>query len=216
MVHRAGTLFFVAMGWVFCLLATAGLASAQETTSAAEDQYVDAAADGSCTNPVELVSVGPTTDNIVVPFESTGRTFRVSYTVEFVDPEDFNNLNINIEGEFGLVAYENIFESGSDSYIVTEGPESYDLVVDVEPANGATYTVTIEDCETSTGGGPGPDPSPDPPGEDPLPPGKKPPGLLDRTVPKDLLSPTGGISIFFGAGALLAASAVLFVRILRP
>jgi hypothetical protein len=47
-------------------------------------------------------------------------------------------------------------------------------------------------------------------------PGKKPPGFVEGTDLKEPLPPTGGISTLLGAGALLAASAVLFVRLLHP
>jgi hypothetical protein len=39
-----------------------------------------------------------------------------------------------------------------NSFIVTEGAGSYDLIVNVDPPNGATYTMTIEDCGGATQG----------------------------------------------------------------
>jgi hypothetical protein len=71
---------------------------------------------------------------------------------------------------------------------VTEGAGSYDLVVHIDPPNGATYTVTVEDCtgsetttpppETTT---PPPETTSPPPTTSPMPttspaPGQGPPG----------------------------------------
>lgn len=51
----------------------------EETTAPAEDRRSDTAADGSCANPTELAAVGPTPENTVSPFRTTGRAFLVSY-----------------------------------------------------------------------------------------------------------------------------------------
>lgn len=156
--------------------------------------------DGACTNPKEVAAVGPTTDNTRTPFKVTGSIFRVSYDVTFEDPDAlFNSLDIDIEDRFGLAAFEIVDESGRDSFIVTEGPGSFELVVNVTPNNGATYTITVEDC-TSKG--------------DPSDPGD----VVDGTTPKGELADTGGVSLIpilfvlglslAGAGLLLRASLV--------
>jgi hypothetical protein len=124
-------------------------ATAQETTTAPIE------GSSACQNPQEVLTVGPTTENTRTPFTTTGNVFRVSYDVAFQDPEAFNSAAIDIEDRFGLVDFVNLSEDETNSFIVTEGAGSYDLVVNIDPPNGATYTVTVEDClgETTGGGG---------------------------------------------------------------
>jgi hypothetical protein len=109
---------------------------------------------GACQNPQVVRTVGPATENTKTPFTTTGNVFRVSYEVAFKDPEALNHAGIDIETPSGgLVKYANLSEDETNSYIVTEGAGSYNLVVKIGPPNGATYTVTIEDCvgsETTT------------------------------------------------------------------
>src|SRR5215217_4913398 len=93
-----------------------------------------------CQNPQEVLSVGPTTENTRTPFTTTGNVFRVSYDVAFNDPEAFNHAaDIDIEDRFGLVDFVNLSEDETNSFIVTEGAGTYDLVVQIAPPNGATY-----------------------------------------------------------------------------
>jgi len=163
---------------------------------------------GACANAEEVASVGPTTDNSVTPFETTGRTFRVSYTVSGIDPRDADTVEIDIEDRFGLVDFAIVDEDGSDSFIVTEQAGSFELVVNVRPQNSAEYTVTVEDCG-GTGDGPAGDQYDDGDVDDP-----------DDVVggPKDdkPLPKTGGAPVLLGAAALALASALLARRILAP
>src|SRR5215203_2180783 len=105
-----------------------------------------------CQNPQEVLTVGPTTENTRTPFRTTGNVFRVSYDVAFNDRQAFNAADIDIEDRFGLVDFVNLSEDETNSFIVTEGAGSYDLVVQIDPPNGATYTVTVEDCGGTTTG----------------------------------------------------------------
>src|SRR5215217_1807453 len=105
-----------------------------------------------CRNPQEVLTVGPTTENTRTPFTITGDVFRVSYDVAFNDPEAFNSADIDIENRFGLVDFVNLSEDETNSFIVTEGAGSYDLGVQIDPPNGGTYTVTVEDCGGTTTG----------------------------------------------------------------
>jgi hypothetical protein len=105
-----------------------------------------------CQNPQEVLTVGPTTENTRTPFTTTGSVFRVTYDVAFNDPQAFNSAEIDIEDRFGLVDFVNLSEDETNSFIVTEGAGSYDLVVQIDPPNGATYTVTVEDCGGTTTG----------------------------------------------------------------
>jgi hypothetical protein len=172
----------VCMATVFLCVVAISPTFAQDTT-AAEEQYADqdVQQDGSCPNPTEVAKVETTSDNTRTPFKISGETFRVSYDVTFEDPDGFNLVEIDIEDRFGLVAFENVGENGSDSFIVTEGPGSFELVVNVTPNNGATYTVTVEDCA----------------GEDSSTPGETtdPEGVEKGTIPKQPLPPTGGLPL---------------------
>ncbi len=103
-----------------------------------------------CLNPQVVLTVGPTTQNTRVPFAITGNVFRVIYDVTFADPEAFNLAEFNVEDEFGLVDFANVSENEANSFIVTEGAGTYDLVVNIRPPNGATYTVNVEDCRGGT------------------------------------------------------------------
>jgi len=115
----------------------------------------DTVNDGACANPREVANVGPTTDNSVTPFITTGRTFRVSYTVSGIDPNEFERVEIDIEDRFGLVDFATVEQNGSDSFIVTEEAGSFELIVNVRPQNAAEYTATVEDCGGDGGGGNG-------------------------------------------------------------
>jgi hypothetical protein len=104
-----------------------------------------------------VVTVGPTTGNTRTPFRTTGNVFRVSYDVAFNNADAVNHADIDIEDRFiedrfGLVHFVNLSEDETNSFIVTEGAGSYDLVVQIDPPNGATYTVTVEDCGGTTTG----------------------------------------------------------------
>ncbi len=138
------------------LLVFAFPAWGQETTGspAASPEATTAApvSDGACQNPREVITVGPTTENTRTPFTTTGDVFRVSYDVAFQDPGPFDNATIDIEDRFGLVDYAIVDKDERNSFIVTDGAGSYDLVVNIKPSNGATYTVTIEDCGAAANG----------------------------------------------------------------
>jgi len=137
--------------------------------------------------------------------------------VAFNDRQAFNAADIDIEDRFGLVDFVNLSEDETNSFIVTEGAGSYDLVVQIDPPNGATYTVTVEDCGGTTMGttdttgtrttGATTDTS-----------NKE--NVIRDTIPKnrDPLPPTGGPSFLVPAAALLtllisgSAIGLLFVR----
>src|ERR671921_271071 len=106
-----------------------------------------------CQNPQEVLTVGPTTENTRTPFTTTGNVFRVSYDVNFNDRQAFNSANIDIEDRSGgLVDFVNLSEDANNTFIVSERAGTYDLVVRIDPPNGATYTVTVEDCRGTTTG----------------------------------------------------------------
>jgi len=207
-MRRAGLLLMFLSCWVFCLLAPVG---AQESTTPAEDQY-DGSSDGeSCEGAVEVASVGPKTENTVTPFETTGRTFLVSYDVQFEDPQAFNLVEIDIEDRFGLVDFENVEENETNSFVVTEGAGSYELVVNAKPANGATYTVTVEDCVGTTDG----DGTTGGSGEQPGP-VDSPKGVKQGTSSSKEIPFTGGPPyLAFGALALLGGALLVGRGVLK-
>jgi hypothetical protein len=110
--------------------------------------------DGACQNPQEVITVEPTTENTRTSFTTTGDVFRVSYAVTFKDHRPFasNLAEVDIEDRFGLVDFANVDKDETNSFIVTEGAGSYDLVVNIQPPNGATYTVRIDDCGAAANG----------------------------------------------------------------
>ena len=138
----AAVTLIVAACWVTCFIAAAG---AQTTTP-------PPVGDGACQNPQEVIAVGPTTENTRTPFTTTGDVFRVSYDVAFQDPGPFDNATIDIKDRFGLVDFAIVDKDEGNSFIVTDDAGSYDLVVNIKPPNGATYTVTIEDCGAAANG----------------------------------------------------------------
>lgn len=140
---RSFVIFALAVGF-FLLIATLTVPVwAQE---AGEDQYAPGP-DDQCPGAEVVEEVGPTTDNATNSFEATGDTLRVTYQVQFVEGNPFASLDIDIEDRFGFVEGESFDESGTDSFIVvTDGPESFDLITELDPANSGEYTVVVEDC----------------------------------------------------------------------
>ena len=99
-----------------------------------------------CPGADEVASLGPTTNDLREAFEVTGDSFRVSYDVTFEDPDDLNDFTVDIEDEFGLVESDSVSADDSRTFFVPEGPGNFEVVTDVEPDTGATYTLTVEDC----------------------------------------------------------------------
>src|SRR4051794_30803891 len=108
----------------------------ETTTPPPETTTPPPVGDGACQNPQELITVGPRTENSKRPFTTTGDVFRVSYDVAFKDPGPFDNADIDIEDSFGgLVDYAIVDKDEKNSFIVTEGAGTYDLVVNIDPPN---------------------------------------------------------------------------------
>ena len=106
-----------------------------------------------CSQVREVASIGPTTGDVREPFEISERSFRVTYEVAFSVPEtEFRSFDVEIVDEFGLVESDSTEADGTFSFLVPEGPGSFEIVTNVEPENGAEYTVIVEEC-AGTGGG---------------------------------------------------------------
>jgi hypothetical protein len=147
-----------------------------------------------------VITVGPTTENTKTPFTTTGDVFRVSYDVAFEDPDAFNSADIDIEDRFGLVDFAIVDQDEQNSFIVTEGAGSYDLVVNIQPPNGATYKVTIEDCGAAANGN-GDDVNGDDVNGDDV---NNPDKVIPDTTSKKPLPPTGGVPLLSLAAVALA------------
>jgi hypothetical protein len=104
----------------------------------------------SCNNPTQLDRI--TDPDKSLSFTTKGDKFRVSYNVTF----DTNNPN---NDQFRIVIDRNGTEvdraetnqNTTDDFIVNEGSDSYDLKVTVN--DGATYSVTVDDCRGNNDGG---------------------------------------------------------------
>lgn len=169
------------------LVLVAAPVQAQET--AAEDQYVPGP-DEQCPGAV-VVGTITGTDNQIEPFTITGDALRVTYVVEFTVPaREFRLVDIEINDRFGLIESESVDEDRADSFLVPEGPGNFELEVDVEPENGANYTVTIEDCA-------GEDPTAPVDEDDNEDPGdlSDPEDVDEDTIPDQPLPDTGGLPL---------------------
>jgi hypothetical protein len=78
----------------------------------------------------------------------TGDRFRVSYEVDFTNNDDRENeFFVEIRDDSGaLVGDADPDSDDEDSFIVFQGPGEFEIDVDVEPDDGATYTLIVEDC----------------------------------------------------------------------
>jgi hypothetical protein len=152
-----------------------------------------------CTQLTELARLGPTTSDRRQAFEVTQRSFRVTYEVEFSVPEtQFRDFEIQIQDEFGLVESDSTENDGTFGFLVPEGPGSFEFVTDVEPENGAEYTVVVEEC--AQGGG-----TTTPPGTTIIGPGT----TIVGTIPTGPLLTTGPLPVTGGRGVFHPATAVL-------
>lgn len=177
-------------------------AVAQETTtpeddpSAAEDQYAQG-----CET---VATVGPASNDQSVPFQISGDEFVVSYEVTFDESSDgFRDFTIEIQDRFGLVESDSTDQSTTQTFTVPEGPGNFEVVTDVEPENGATYTIIIQDCvgnadQTPAPGEPGDDTGAGEdqiggPGDDVGGPGDD--TIIEDTIPDKNLPNTGGVPL---------------------
>jgi hypothetical protein len=112
--------------------------------------------DGGCANLRTLATLAPEASDDRKDFQSTTDRFRVTYEVDFRndDPLDFRNFDVDITDRFGLVEFDSADKDTTKSFIVIADPGRDSVETDVTPNNGATYTVTIEECSSSQGGTP--------------------------------------------------------------
>jgi RTX calcium-binding nonapeptide repeat (4 copies) len=112
---------------------------------------------GTCQNPRVVATLGPTRNDDRRSFQTTADRFRVSFEVDFVndDPNAFRDFTVEINDSFGLVESDSTDQDDQASFIVPEEPGRFEVSADVEPNNGSTYKVTVEDCRGTTTGGTG-------------------------------------------------------------
>jgi hypothetical protein len=211
-MQKAAALFTVASCWVFCLLATAELARAQSNEG--------------CANLGTLASMGPQISDDRQTFETTTDRFRVTYEVDFKndDPLEFRDFTVDIIGRFGLpVESDSAERDASKSFVVIEDKGRFSVETDVEPDNGATYTMIVEECTNPQG-----EPRPrngTPPNDTPvrdqyardkqLGPVDRPEGVIPRTGVRRV-PPTGGPPyLAVGAVALLGVALIAGRAVLR-
>jgi hypothetical protein len=108
-----------------------------------------------CANPREVVSFGPTiTDSEEQNVRIAGESFRVTYDVTILEPDEGATVIIDIDGQSGEGSFVQISETEQDSFISTASPGTFDITVSVDPPSTVRYTVTVEDCGAAgTGNG---------------------------------------------------------------
>ena len=107
-----------------------------------------------CPGAAEVDTLGPTRSDDRSPFETTTDRFRVTYEVDFVNDRNLlNDFTVEITDRFGLVESDFAENDTTESFLVAEEAGSFAVETDVEPENGATYTVTVEECGGAGGGG---------------------------------------------------------------
>lgn len=133
--------FGVVISVYMALLADSTSAQGGGTTGG----LITSQSDEGCDNP-EVVDTFSGTENQRTPqFEITGNTFRLSYDVTEIIPDEFTSFSIDVLDEDGLRVDGTtlFFDDVSDSTNILEGPGTFSLEIDAE---NAEFTVTVEDC----------------------------------------------------------------------
>ena len=166
--------------------------------------------------------MGPQISDDRQTFETTTDRFRVTYEVDFKndDPLEFRDFTVDIIGRFGLPEEsDSAARDRSKSFIVIADAGRYSVETDVEPNNGATYTVLVEECSNPQGEPPHREGAPG--GETPAGgqygPSKRvgsvdrPEGVIHHTGVRRVPF-TGGPPIILGALALLGTAVMIVGR----
>lgn len=191
-MRRVAVSFAVATCWVLCSLAPVG---AQESTTSAEDQYGGGAG---CENPRTLATLGPGVSDDKKDFQTTTDRFVVTYEVDFKNdgPLEFRQFAVDITDRFGLVEFDIADRDASKSFVVVEDAGRFAVETDVTPNNGATYTMTVEECVSTASGGSGQGPV------------DNPEGVMPGTSVDKIPNTGGPPYLAVGAMLLLAAAVV--------
>jgi hypothetical protein len=110
-----------------------------------------------CRDPQRVLTVDlASSDTIVRSFTTTGSFFRVNYLLDFTDPAPTTRsatLTIVRVSDQQVVGTQPLSETTPgvpSSFDVNARPGTYELRVDIEPKNAATYSVTVDDCLGTT------------------------------------------------------------------
>ena len=160
--------------------------------------------DEGCSNP-EVVDTFSGTENQITPqFDITGNTFRLRYEITDLDEDPgFDSFSIRPIGENGIGVGQSVlvFEEGSGSENILEGPGAFSLEIDSE---GFEYTVTVEDCvgsEQTTL-------QPTTPQQSQNGQSQNEPTIIN--IPNKPLPPTGGLPVYgMVAGSIIAGAGLL-------
>jgi hypothetical protein len=109
-------------------------------------QVQDGQGDEGCPNPDPIETFTGIENQITPDFNITGNTFRVSYEITDVDEDPgSDSFLIRAIGEDGFQTGDSVlvFDEGSDSMNILEGPGAFSLEIESE---GFEYTVIVEDC----------------------------------------------------------------------
>jgi hypothetical protein len=109
-------------------------------------QVQDGQGDEGCPNPDPIETFTGIENQITPDFNITGNTFRVSYEITDVDEDPgSDSFLIRAIGEDGFQTGDSVlvFDEGSDSMNILEGPGAFSLEIESE---GLEYTVIVEDC----------------------------------------------------------------------
>jgi hypothetical protein len=211
-------------GFSAILLAVAGLVvytvflAVLATEPSAQTDGNDTGDEG-CPNPDQIDTFTGTENQITPDFNITGNTFGVSYEITDFDEEPgSDSFLIRAIGEDGFQAGDSVlvFDEGSDSVNILEGPGDFSLEIESE---GFEYTVTVEDCvgTNQDNGNQNNDqnnstPELSIPAQNPSNQKARPRrnDVIRNTIPRSRLPPTGGLSthvmvtgsILVGAGLL--------------
>jgi hypothetical protein len=131
---------------VFGAVISVYMALLANPTSAQNGGGTTSQSDEGCES-LEVVDTFSGTENQITPqFDISGNTFRLRYEITDLDEDPgFGSFSIRPIGENGIGVGQSVlvFEEGSGSENILEGPGAFSLQIDSE---GFEYTVTVEDC----------------------------------------------------------------------
>ena len=178
------------------------------------------AQDNICSETTTVFDIDSSRADIKRSFQTTQRSFRVTYDVDFTDDQNNDNAFVlEIRDGSRVVDSSTSTEDDQDSFLVLEQPGTFTIETDVEPNRAAEYEVFIEECtEGDDGSTPADDQYDD--GNNDADDGAgdvdDPDDVVLGTGDDDTLVDTGGVPLIFGAAALALSAALLARRILAP
>ena len=112
------------------------------------------AQDNFCSETTTVLDIDSTTADTTESFQTTQRSFLVTYDVDFTDGQNSDNsFDLEIRDGSRMVESNTSTEDEQFSSLVLEQPGSFTIETDVEPDRAAEYEVLIEECADEDGGG---------------------------------------------------------------